>query len=100
MVEPVLKSGHPTVVFSLLASGHWSWMYPPRWQREGCPGDSFWLAAIGGTRPGHPALACHPLMRRCRIVLFPPARGNTACSPASEGQIRNRGVSGVEAGAV
>ncbi len=81
MVEPVRKGGHPTVVFSLPASGH-DWMYPPRWQREG---DRITLLASSDWNELERALRLlrvPPLMEQSRILLFPPARGTPpACSP-------------------
>ncbi|MCS7237281.1 MAG: hypothetical protein NZ899_03320 [Thermoguttaceae bacterium] len=81
MIEPVLKGGHPTVVFSLPASGH-DWMYPPRWQREGHPmtllASSDWSELERAIR----LLRVIPLLQQTRILLFPPARGTPpACSP-------------------
>jgi hypothetical protein len=81
MVEPVLKGGHPTVVFSLPASGH-DWMYPPRWQREGYPVTLLASSDWGELERAIRLLRVIPLMRQSRIVLFPPARGTPpACSP-------------------
>lgn len=81
MVEPVLKGDHPTVVFSLPASGH-DWMYPPLWQRQGHPmtllASSDWSELERALR----LLRVIPLMQQTRILLFPPARGTPpACSP-------------------
>lgn len=81
MVDPVLKGGHPTVVFSLPASGH-DWMYPPRWQSQGYPvtllASSDWSELERALR----LLRVIPLMQQTRILLFPPARGTPpACSP-------------------
>lgn len=87
MVEPILKGGHPTVVFSLPASGH-DWMYPPRWQREGYPmtllASSDWSELERAVR----LLRVIPLLQQTRILLFPPARGTPpACSPE---QVKSR----------
>jgi hypothetical protein len=81
MIQPVLKGGHPMVVFSLPASGH-DWMYPMRWRREGHPVTLLASADYQELERAIRLLRVIPLMRQTRLLLFPPAQGTApACDP-------------------
>ncbi len=81
VVSPILEAGHPLAVFSLPASGH-DWMYAPRWRREGHRVALLASSDYDELERALRLLRVIPMMRRTRILLFPPARGTTAaCSP-------------------
>ncbi len=83
VVGPVLEAGRPMAVFALPASGH-DWMYAPRWRREG---HRVALLASGDYDELERALRLLrviPMMRRTRILLFPPARGTKSACSAEE----------------
>ena len=96
VVQPILDGGHPMVVFSLPASGH-DWMYAPRWLRQG---HRVTLIATGDYDELERALRLLrvvPMMKRTRILLFPPARGTSAAqSPDEVKQRLGADVVGVE----
>ena len=96
LVQPVLDGGHPMVVFSLPASGH-DWMYAPRWHRQG---HRVTLIATGDYDELERALRLLrvvPMMKRTRILLFPPARGTSAAqSPEDVKKHLGADVVGVE----
>lgn len=81
VVQPILDGKHPMVVFTLPASGH-DWMYPHRWQRRGHPVTLLPSRDYDELERALRLLRVIPMMRRTRILLFPPARGTApACSP-------------------
>jgi hypothetical protein len=81
VVTPVLDAGRPMAVFSLPASGH-DWMYAPRWLREGHRVALLASSDYDELERALRLLRVIPMMRRTRILLFPPARGTEpACSP-------------------
>ncbi|MFC1596892.1 hypothetical protein ACFL5Q_02995 [Planctomycetota bacterium] len=81
VVEPVLEAGRPLAVFSLPASGH-DWMYAPRWLRQGHRVALLASSDYDELERALRLLRVIPMMRRTRILLFPPARGTeAACSP-------------------
>lgn len=82
VVQPILDGGHPTIVFSLPASGH-DWLYAHRWQRQGKPVTLFPTSDYNELERALRLLRVPPLMQQSRILLFPPARGTRpAQSPA------------------
>ena len=81
VVAPILEAGRPLAVFSLPASGH-DWMYAPRWHRQGHRVTLLASSDYDELERGLRLLRVIPMMRRTRILLFPPARGTeAACSP-------------------
>ncbi|HNR33383.1 MAG TPA: hypothetical protein PKI11_21005 [Candidatus Hydrogenedentes bacterium] len=81
VVDPVLKAGRAMAVFSLPASGH-DWMYAPRWRRAGHRVTLLPSSDYNELERALALLRVVPLMRRSRVLLFPPARGTQpACSP-------------------
>jgi len=81
VVGPVLEAGRPMAVFSLPASGH-DWMYAPRWLRKGHRVALLASSDYDELERALRLLRVIPMMRRTRILLFPPARGTkAACSP-------------------
>jgi len=81
VVGPILEAGRPMAVFSLPASGH-DWMYAPRWLREGHRVALLASSDYDELERALRLLRVIPMMRRTRILLFPPARGTMpACSP-------------------
>ncbi|MHC4398550.1 MAG: hypothetical protein ACYTG0_02610 [Planctomycetota bacterium] len=81
VAAPILDAGRPLAVFSLPASGH-DWMYPPRWRREGHRVALLASSDYDELERALRLLRVIPMMRRTRILLFPPARGTKeACSP-------------------
>lgn len=81
VVGPVLHAGRPMAVFSLPASGH-DWMYAPRWRRAGHRVALLASSDYDELECAVRLLRVIPIMRRTRILLFPPARGTQpACSP-------------------
>jgi hypothetical protein len=87
VVTPILEGGHPTVVFSLPASGH-DWMYAHRWQRQGHPVTLFPTSDYDELERALRLLRVIPMMQKTRILLFPPARGTAAAQSPDE--IRKR----------
>jgi hypothetical protein len=80
-ITPVLEANRPMAFFSLPASGH-DWMYAPRWRREGKPVALLTSSDYDELERGLRLLRVIPMMRRTRILLFPPARGTKpACDP-------------------
>jgi len=87
VVGPVLESGRPMAIFALPASGH-DWMYAPRWLRKGHRVALLPSSDLDELERALRLLRVIPMMRRTRILLFPPARGTKpACSPE---EIKNR----------
>jgi L-fucose isomerase-like protein len=81
VIEPVLEAGRPLAVFSLPASGH-DWMYAPRWLRKGHRVALLASSDYDELERALRLLRVIPMMKRTRILLFPPARGTApACSP-------------------
>ncbi|MFW6171734.1 MAG: twin-arginine translocation signal domain-containing protein [Planctomycetota bacterium] len=81
VIGPVLDGGHPMAVFSLPASGH-DWMYAPRWLDEGHRVALLASSDHDELERALRLLRVVPMMRRTRVLLFPPARGTKpACSP-------------------
>jgi hypothetical protein len=81
VVSPILKTSRPLAVFALPASGH-DWMYVPRWRREGHRATLLASSDYDELERALRLLRVIPMMRRTRILLFPPARGTqSACSP-------------------
>jgi hypothetical protein len=83
VVQPILDGNHPTVVFSLPASGH-DWMYPHRWQRQGHPVTLLPSSDYDELERAIRLLRVIPMMRQTRILLFPPARGTTPAQSPDE----------------
>ena len=81
VVEPILESARPMVVFSLPASGH-DWMYAPRWLRAGHRVTLMPTSDLAEVERALRLLRVVPMMQRSRILLFPPAQGTSpACAP-------------------
>ncbi len=81
VIEPALEAGRPLAVFSLPASGH-DWMYAPRWLRKGHRVALLASSDYDELERALRLLRVVPMMKRTRILLFPPARGTApACSP-------------------
>ena len=81
VAAPILDAGRPLAVFSLPASGH-DWMYAPRWRRQGHRVALLASSDYDELERALRLLRVIPMMRRTRILLFPPARGTKpACSP-------------------
>jgi hypothetical protein len=81
VVGPILAQDRPLAVFSLPASGH-DWMYAPRWRRAGHRVTLLASSDYGELERALRVLRVIPMMRRTRILLFPPAQGTKpACSP-------------------
>ena len=81
VVAPILDARRPMAVFSLPASGH-DWMYAPRWLRQGYRVALLASSDYNELEHALRLLRVIPMMRRTRILLFPPARGTKpACSP-------------------
>lgn len=81
VIGPVLNAGRPMAVFSLPASGH-DWMYAPRWRASGHRVALLASSDYDELERALRVLRVIPMMRRSRILLFPPARGtHPACSP-------------------
>jgi len=83
VVQPILDGKHPTVVFSLPASGH-DWMYPHRWQRRGLPVTLLPTSDYNELERALRLLRVIPMMRQTRILLFPPARGTAPATSPDE----------------
>jgi len=83
VVQPILAGGHPTVVFSLPASGH-DWMYAHRWQRQGKPVTLFPTSDYNELERALRLLRVPELMRQTRILLFPPAQGTAPARSPDE----------------
>ncbi len=78
---PLLERNHPTVVFSLPASGH-DWLYPPLWQKKGHHITLLASSDYNELERGIRLLRVIPLLQQTRVLLFPPAQGTPpACSP-------------------
>lgn len=81
VIGPVLEASRPMAVFSLPASGH-DWMYAPRWLRAGHRVALLASSDYNELERALSLLRVIPMMRRTRILLFPPAQGTApACSP-------------------
>ncbi|MHC4298399.1 MAG: hypothetical protein ACYS7Y_13945 [Planctomycetota bacterium] len=74
VVQPILDGSHPMVFFSLPASGH-DWMYAPRWHSRGHRVTLLASSDYDELERALRLLRVIPMMRRSRILLFPPARG-------------------------
>jgi hypothetical protein len=83
VVGPILKEDRPMAVFSLPASGH-DWMYAPRWRRAGHRVTLLASSDYDELERALRLLRVIPMMRRSRILLFPPARGTKAACSAEE----------------
>lgn len=77
LVQPILDGKHPMLVFSLPASGH-DWMYAPRWHRKGYRVTLLPSSNYEEVDRAIRLLRVIPMMKRTRILLFPPARGTSA----------------------
>ena len=81
VMPPVLEANRPTAVYSVPGSGH-DWMYPPRWQREGHRVTLIPSSNLNDLEYATRLLRTMPLMKRSRVLLFPPAQGTTpSCDP-------------------
>lgn len=81
VATPILDAGRPMAIFALPASGH-DWMYAPRWLRQGHRVALLTSSDLGELERALRLLRVIPMMKRTRIVLFPPAQGTKpACSP-------------------
>jgi hypothetical protein len=87
VVQPILDGSHPMVVFSLPASGH-DWMYAPRWHRQGYRVTLMPSSDYGELEQALRLLRVIPMMKKTRILLFPPARGTTPAQ--SPDQVKER----------
>jgi len=87
VVNPILEGGHPMLVFSLPASGH-DWMYAHRWQRQGHRVTLLPTGNYDELERALRLLRVAPMMKRTRILLFPPARGTAPAQSPDE--IRQR----------
>jgi hypothetical protein len=83
MAQPLLDGNHPTVVFSLPASGH-DWMYPHRWQRRGHPVTLLPTSDYNELERAIRLLRVIPMLRQTRILLIPPARGTAPARSPDE----------------
>ncbi len=83
VVGPVLEAGRPLAVFSLPASGH-DWMYAPRWLRKGHRVALLASSDYDELERALRLLRVIPMMRRTRILLFPPARGTAPARSPEE----------------
>ncbi|MBN2505439.1 MAG: hypothetical protein JXQ71_01970 [Verrucomicrobia bacterium] len=83
VVQPILDGAHPTIVFSLPASGH-DWMYPHRWQRQGHRVTLMPTSDLDELERALRLLRVIPMMQQTRILLFPPARGTKAAQSPEE----------------
>jgi len=83
VVAPILDAGRPLAVFSLPASGH-DWMYAPRWRRKGHRVALLASSDYDELERALRLLRVIPMMRRSRILLFPPARGTKPACSAEE----------------
>lgn len=87
VIGPVLDADRPMAVFSLPASGH-DWMYAPRWLRDGHRVALIPTSDYDELERALALLRVVPMMKRTRILLFPPARGTApACNPD---EVKNR----------
>lgn len=87
VVKPILDGGHPMVFFSLPASGH-DWMYAPRWHRRGHRVTLLASSDYDELERALRLLRVVPMMKKTRILLFPPARGTD--SAKSPDQVKER----------
>ncbi|MHC4213023.1 MAG: hypothetical protein ACYSWP_06560 [Planctomycetota bacterium] len=85
--KPILEGSHPTVFFSLPASGH-DWMYAPRWHRKGHRMTLLASSDYDELERALRLLRVIPMMKQTRILLFPPARGTEPAQ--SPDQVKNR----------
>ncbi|MHC4705953.1 MAG: hypothetical protein ACYS8I_02555 [Planctomycetota bacterium] len=83
VVQPILDGSHPTVVFSLPASGH-DWMYAPRWHSRGHRVTLLASSDYDELERALRLLRVIPMMKQTRIVLFPPARGTESAKSPEE----------------
>jgi len=83
VVTPILDAGRPLAVFSLPASGH-DWMYAPRWHRKGNRVTLLASSDYDELERALRLLRVIPMMRRTRLLLFPPARGTKAARSPEE----------------
>ncbi len=96
VIDPVLKAARPMLVFALPASGH-DWMYVPRWLRAGHRVALLPSSDYNELERALRILRVVPMMRRSRILLFPPARGTSAaCSPDEVKRVLGADVVAVE----
>ncbi|MCK4293823.1 MAG: hypothetical protein KAY65_11545 [Planctomycetes bacterium] len=87
VVKPILDGAHPMVFFSLPASGH-DWMYAPRWHSRGHRVTLLASSNYDELERALRLLRVIPMMKRTRILLFPPARGTTPAR--SPDQVKKR----------
>jgi hypothetical protein len=85
--KPILDGSHPTVFFSLPASGH-DWMYAPRWHRQGHRMTLLASSDYDELERALRLLRVIPMMKQTRILLFPPARGTEPAQ--SPDQVKKR----------
>ena len=83
VIDPVFKAARPMLVFSLPASGH-DWMYAPRWLRAGHRVALLPSSDYNELERALRILRVVPMMRRSRILLFPPAQGTSAARSPEE----------------
>ena len=83
IAEPILASGRPMLVFALPASGH-DWMYPHRWQRAGHRVTLLPSSDLNDLERALRVLRVTPMMKKTRILLFPPAQGTQAARTPEE----------------
>ncbi|MBN1510344.1 MAG: hypothetical protein JW955_26080 [Sedimentisphaerales bacterium] len=83
VVQPILDGAHPMVVFSLPASGH-DWMYAPRWHHQGHRVALLASSEYDELERALRLLRVVPMMKKTRILLFPPARGTQAAQSPEE----------------
>jgi hypothetical protein len=81
VVSPILEADRPMIMFSLPASGH-DWMYAPRWRRAGRRVALLTSSDYDELERALRLLRVIPMMRRTKVLLFPPAQGTKpACTP-------------------
>ncbi|HUT29993.1 MAG TPA: hypothetical protein VMX13_09385 [Sedimentisphaerales bacterium] len=83
VVQPILDGSHPTVVFSLPASGH-DWMYAPRWHSRGHRVTLLASSDYDELERALRLLRVIPMMQDTRILLFPPPRGTKPAQSPEE----------------
>lgn len=87
VIGPVLEASRPMAVFSLPASGH-DWMYAPRWLRAGHRVALLPTSDYDELERALALLRVVPMMKRTRILLFPPAQGTAPARNPDE--VKNR----------
>jgi len=96
VIQPVLDAARPMLVFALPASGH-DWMYVPRWHRDGHRVSLLPTGDYDELERALRILRVVPMMKKTRVLLFPPAQGTAAaCNPQEVKRILGADVVAVE----